>query len=252
MRVKKVLLYGCGLMAGVAVTLAVLVYALTYHPRPLEPVAVLGSTQAPVLRAGQKLRILSWNVQYLAGKNQVFWYETAAGYQGQVAYRPSAEDLARTLSEVARIITEEKPDIVLLQELDEGSKRTDYADQLGRLLERLPPDYGQRVEAFYHRARYVPHPRIRGAIGMKLAILSKYRIREARRYQLPLMPQNLLSRQFYFKRALLEARLPVEGGPDLVVVDTHFDAWTAGTDTSERQAQATAALLARLEQQGCT
>ena len=252
MRVKKVLLYGCGVMAGVAVTLAVLVYALTYHPRPIEPVAVLASTQAPILRAGQKLRILSWNVQYLAGKNQVFWYETAAGYPGPVAYRPSAEDLARTLSEVARIITEEKPDIVLLQELDEGSKRTDYADQLGRLLERLPPDYGQRVEAFYHRARYVPHPRIRGAIGMKLAILSKYRIREARRYQLPLMPQNLLSRQFYFKRALLEARLPVEGGPDLVVVDTHFDAWTAGTDTSERQAQATAALLARLDQQGCT
>ena len=107
MRVKKVLLYGCGVMAGVAVTLAVLVYALTYHPRPIEPVAVLGSTQAPILRAGQKLRILSWNVQYLAGKNQVFWYETAAGYPGPVAYRPSAEDLARTLSDVARIITEE-------------------------------------------------------------------------------------------------------------------------------------------------
>ena len=117
------------------------VYALTYHPAPVEPVPVVGSAQAPVLRAGQKLRILSWNVQYLAGKNQLFWYETTAGYQGPVADRPSPEDLAQTLSEVARIITNEKPDIVLLQELDDGSKRTDYADQLSLLLERLPQDY---------------------------------------------------------------------------------------------------------------
>jgi endonuclease/exonuclease/phosphatase family metal-dependent hydrolase len=36
------------------------------------------------------------------------------------------------------------------------------------------------------------------------------------------------------------------------MVNTHFDAWTAGTDTSERQAQAAATLLARLDQEGST
>lgn len=252
MRIKLILGYGGGAILGVAGGLAVLVYALTYHPRPVESVPVQGATNAPVLQAGQKVRILSWNVQYLAGKNHLFWYETPAGYRGPVADRPSPEDLARTLAEVARIITEEKPDIVLLQELDDGSKRTDFTDQLALLLGRLPPDYGQRVEAFYHRATYVPHPHIRGAIGMKLAILSKYRIQTAVRHQLRIMPQDILSRQFYFKRALLEARLPVQGGPDLAVVNTHFDAWTAGTDTSERQVQATAALLAHIDRQGCT
>ena len=87
---------------------------------------------------------------------------------------------------------------------------------------------------------------------MKLAILSKYRIHRAVRHQLPVMPQDIFSRQFYFKRALLEARLPVEGGAELVVVDTHFDAWTGGADTSERQAQASAALLAQIDRQGWT
>ncbi len=87
---------------------------------------------------------------------------------------------------------------------------------------------------------------------MKLAIVSKYRIKAALRHQLPLMPKDIFSRQFYFKRALLEARLPVEGGPDLVVMNTHFDAWTGGTDTSERQAQAVAQLLAQIDKEGST
>ena len=148
MRIKKLLLFGSGALAAVAAALAVLVYALTYHPQPVEPVPVLGGTNAPVLKAGQKLRILSWNVQYLAGKNYLFWYETPAGYQGPVAERPSTEDIARTLAEVARIMTEEKPDIVLLQELDDGSKRTDYMDQLTRLLERLPQTTGNSSKPF--------------------------------------------------------------------------------------------------------
>ena len=232
-------------MAAVAGALALLVYALTYHPGPVEPMAVHGGTNAPILRPGQRLRILSWNVQYMAGKNHVF------NYEGGHDARPSPAEIAATLADVARIVREEAPDIVLLQEVDDGSRRTDYEDQAARLLALLPADYSQHVSAFYHRAAFVPDPRILGAVGMKLLTLSKYRIREAVRHQLPLMPKDPLTRQFYFKRAILEARLPVAGGKDFAALNTHFDAWAAGTETKARQTACAQALLERLDRAGC-
>jgi len=245
-RIKKTLTWGCTATAGVAVAAAVLVYALSYHPKPVERLAVLGATNAPDLRPGQKLRVLTWNVQYMAGKNHRFFYE------GGRDERPSAEEIEATLAGVARVIREEEPDIVLLQEVDCRSGRTDHMDQVARLLALLPAEYTQHVSAFYHKAAFVPHPHILGAVGMELVTLSKYRIREALRHQLPLMPKDPLTRQFYFKRAILEARLPVAGGKDFVALNTHLDAWAAGTDTMSRQTAFAQALLEKLEDAGCT
>jgi len=248
---RRIVLWVCALLGGLAVAAVVAVYAVTYHPRAREAVPIRALGEAPLLKAGQKIRILSWNVQYLAGKNHVFWYEARKGFPGVVSDRPSPQDIARTLREVARVITEENPDIVLLQELDDGSRRTDFGNQSALLLELLPRDYAQLAEAFYHKASYIPDRHIRGAVGMKLGILSKYKIRAATRHQLPLLPKDPLTRQFYFKRAMLEARLPVQGGGEFVVVDTHLDAWTQGTDTLQRQVQAVKSLLTRLDQEGC-
>lgn len=224
------------------------VYAVTYHPRPVETVPITGSREAPLLQPGQTLKIMSWNVQYLAGKERLFWYDAPKDFRGPVDTRPTRSDLDRTLREVVRIIQEEQPDILLLQELDDGSKRTDYEDQLALLSNRLTA-YVQQAEAFYHRAKFVPDPHIWGAVGMKLAILSKYRIQAAARHQLPCLPKNLLTRQFYLKRAVLEVRLPVAGGRDFVVFNTHFDAWAAGTGTAQKQVAAVQSLLAPLDRE---
>jgi len=56
-------------------------------------------------------------------------------------------------------------DVVLLQEIDDGAARTDYNDQLARLLPLLPPEYVCHTTAFYWKAAYVPHPRIHGGAG---------------------------------------------------------------------------------------
>lgn len=245
MKLMKILVRGGVALAGLAAALVLLVYALTYHPKPVERVEIHGGTNAPVLRPGQKLRILSWNVQYMAGKNHIFFYE------GGPDERPSPADIAASLASVARVIREEDPDIVLLQEVDDGSRRTDYEDQAARLLVLLPAEYRQHTAAFYHKAAFVPDPHLLGAVGMKLVTLSKYRIRQAVRHQLPLVPKDPLTRQFYFKRAILEAHLPVAGRNDFVALNTHFDAWADGTDTMARQVACAQALLDPLDRAGC-
>jgi endonuclease/exonuclease/phosphatase family metal-dependent hydrolase len=191
---------------------------------------------------------MSWNVQYMAGKGYVFWYDLFD--ESGPDERPSPEAITATVVEVARVIADESPDVILLQEVDDGASRTDGEDQLERLLGMLPDDYACSASAFYWKALFVPHPRIMGSAGMKLSTISRYRIDEATRHQLPIMPSDPLTQQFNFRRAILEVRLPVEGNAALVVLNTHLDAFAQGTDTMQQQVALATGLLDDLSAAG--
>lgn len=235
-------------LAFLVILFLIWVWLSTYHPRKVQSEPVICFNESSKLKSGQKLKVLSWNVQYLAGKNYVFFYDLPNNSGPDE--RPSSEDIAKTTKEVARIIHDENPDIILLQELDDGAKRTDYQDQLASLVSLLPEDYACYASAFYWKASFVPHPRIKGKVGMKLVILSKYKIKEAIRHKLALIPANLLIQQFNLKRAVLEVRLPVDGADDFVVLNTHLDAFAQGTNTLEKQVRQVQSILEKLDQNG--
>jgi endonuclease/exonuclease/phosphatase family metal-dependent hydrolase len=224
-----------------------LVWVTTYHPLQLEPVPVYSRGSAPMLRPGQTIKIMTWNIQYLAGKNYVFFYDLLDGSGPD--QRPSSKDISLTLGEAVRVIRDENPDIILLQEVDCGAGRTDRRDQLEDLLAKLPEEYCCYTSAWYWKASFVPHPRIMGPVGMKLAVISKYRISQAVRHQLPVMPDNIFTRQFNFRRAVLEARLPVSDGTEFVAMSTHLDAFAQGNNTMERQVAQVKDLLDNLSAQ---
>jgi predicted extracellular nuclease len=115
------------------------VYFATYHPSNVQQETVNCGENAPTLKAGQQLKVLSWNVQYMAGKGYVFFYDLLDNSGPDT--RPSKDSISLTIKEVARIITRENPDIILLQEIDEGAARTDQEDQLKRLLGLINKDY---------------------------------------------------------------------------------------------------------------
>ncbi|CAD5107589.1 endonuclease/exonuclease/phosphatase family protein [Zestomonas carbonaria] len=229
----------------VATSLAALVYSLTWHPSAREELAVACTAQAPELQPGQALKLMTWNVQYLAGKRYLFWHDLPDGSGPDL--RPTAADLAYTLDEVARVIRDEAPDLVLLQELHDGARASDYQDQLALLNERISDLYPCSTQAFYWQAAFVPHPKILGSVGMKLATLSRFRIERAERLQLPQLPADPLSRQFGLKRALQLNYLPVRGGGRLAVINTHLDSFVQGDDTLRRQVEMSRDLLDRLE-----
>lgn len=219
-----------------------------FRPPPRQPQTVFGPDTGPVLRTGQTVKVISWNVQYMAGKNYVFFYDLPDGCGPDK--RPSKADIEATLRAAARIIREEDPDIVLLQEVDDNARRTDFEDQLEQLLNLLPPDYKFHASAFYWKSPFVPHPKIMGAVGLKLSVVSKYKIALALRHQLPLEDAGVVRRMFHLKRAVLETRLPVENDRDFVVMNTHLSAFVRKPDTMERQVEAVKSLIDRLAGQG--
>lgn len=238
------------LMVLLTVVLWVAVYTFTWRPAEREAVAVRCSStlQPALLVPGQALKVMTWNIQYLAGKRYVFWYEQADGNGPDE--RPTPDDLAFNLDEVVRLIRDESPDLVLLQEVSDGARNTDYQDQLALLQERLADLYPCSTAAFNWQAEFIPHPRIWGSAGLKLATLSRYRIDSGERLQLPVQPANLVSRQFQPKPALLVSYLPLHDGGRLAVINTQQYSKRPDHTTLRQQTEYTAALLDRLQGSG--
>ncbi len=242
-RFIKLSLWLVGGIALIVAVLAVAVWTLTFHPEAVQPAPVVCTGHPQPLTPAQTVKILSWNVQYMAGKGYWFFYE------GGTDTTPTKAHIRQTLDQAARVIKAEDPDIVLLQEIDEAARRTHYTDQLKLLQKYLDERYPCRTEAFYWKSGFVPHPDIWGPVGMKLVILSKYRISKATRHQLPLIPENWVSRQFNLKRTLLAARIPYKD-TEIVVMNTHLSAFAQGTDTMERQVAAVKSILTSHTQAG--
>ena len=221
-------------LVSTVVLVAVLLWANADHPRDGSEVQVFCKAEAPQLRRGQKIKIMTYNVQFLAGKNYVFFYDIpdfSGGDDTRVDYR----DIVSTADGIARMIAGESPDIICFQEIDDGSRRTNYIDQLSILLERLPSDYSCYTSAFYWRIKFLPHPKLFGSIGMKTAIISKYKISRTVRRNLPDLPVNIFMRQFYGKKLILQAFLPVDDGSQISMMSTHLDAFTIGSDIMTKQ-----------------
>jgi endonuclease/exonuclease/phosphatase family metal-dependent hydrolase len=226
--------------------IAVMIYSLTWRPETKEVAPISCSASAPTLVAGQALKVMTWNVQYLAGKRYVFWNDLAAGDDE----KPTPEDMAFSLDEVARVIRDEQPDVVLLQELDDGAKATDYQHQLKLLHERLADLYPCNTSAYDWKADFVPNPHIFGSVGRQLATLSRFQIEHAERLQLPVTAGNPISRQFNPRDALLVAYLPLSDGGQLALLNTHLDRTAEHDDSLQSQVSAVAKVLDKFEGRG--
>lgn len=53
-------------------SLLILIYVITYHPDQAEPAEIVCNENAPILKENSKIKVLVWNVQYLAGKKRFF------------------------------------------------------------------------------------------------------------------------------------------------------------------------------------
>lgn len=240
------------------VAIAVL-WVRAYAPGDTELTAIHCSADVPAWSPQTPLKVMSYNVQYMASKNYVFFYDVdvddpervaAVAQAGKtIASYPSREHMFWTLDEVAKLIREEDPDVVLLQEVNGADdSRTHYTDHTAELLARLPADmYPCHTGTSYWKAEFIFHPDVLGPVNMQLLTLSKYRIDESVRHQLPRKANNFLVRPFDFQRALLESRVATSDGKAVALINTHYEAWGAGTGIMEKQVAKTEALLQSLD-----
>lgn len=228
--VRILKLFVFGLLALIAAFLG-WVYLATYHPADEMPLDIVETAEAPLAPSDRPLKILSWNIQFLAGN-----YDNHFFYSGGEDVWPPVERTETVADELAAVLRSENPDVILIQEIDLDADRTGRRNQVEMLLKRLNGQYPVQTSTYYWKADFVPHPAIMGRAGMALTILSKYKLTNAVRYALPMITSDdILTRQFNLKRAIQTADLQLEGGQTLTLLNTHLSAFAQGTDTMERQ-----------------
>lgn len=225
----------------ITLILAGLVYLLTFHPAPVQSEATICPNDAPLYSENQPLKVVSYNVQYMAGKDYVFFYDLLDNSGPDT--RPSPEAIQTTLTGIADLINTMDADVLLLQELHDNNVATDHQNQTELMLEKIGDTYPCYSEAYYWKAGFVPLPEIMGSVGMKLVTLSKYRLENAERHQLSLIPSDPITQAFNLKRAVLTTELPTQQGNRWTLLNTHLDAFSQGTNTMAQQVEEVNTLL---------
>ncbi len=172
------------------------------------------------------VRVMTWNIRFGAGR--IAWFGDACGDRVLL----SENEVYASLQAIVETINKEKPDILLLQEVDLNSKRSGYIDQLQWLLDHTYFNYA--VCGSQWKAQFIPSDGL-GRMDEENAILSRWKISDARRTQLELRKdQDKLTRYFYERCCMVTGRIEIPHVNNLFAVNIHASAF-ATDDTKHKQ-----------------
>jgi endonuclease/exonuclease/phosphatase family metal-dependent hydrolase len=199
-----------------------------FKPDPVEKVEKFG-TAGNIEETDTIFSITTWNLGYFGlGKDCDFFFD------GGKMTRPDREEYVEYSSNVLKYLQEkDKTDFYFFQEVDFYSRRSYYDDQLARLRSVFPGmDY---MYAINYNVSFVPVPpnNPMGKVKSGLVSFSAYNTFENERYAFPTgyaWPVGL----FQLDRCFLLSRIKLPSGKDLVLINTHNEAFDDG---SQRKTQ---------------
>jgi endonuclease/exonuclease/phosphatase family metal-dependent hydrolase len=161
--------------------------------------------------------IMTWNIRYGFGRGP--WFGDACGYK--VLY--SKEEILANLEKIALRIKQVNPDILLLQEAELNSSRSAYVNEVKWLLDKT--DFNYAAYGLQWKAQFVPSDGL-GRIEETNAILSRWKLKDAKRFQLDRRQDQIaIERYFYERYCMVEATVEIPGFKDLVVLNIHASAF---------------------------
>lgn len=217
------------LSAGMAYFAGVLLYSTStdYQPAerlPGETHREAGRTELP----DTALSFLIWNLGYggLGAENDFFYGHGMWLAKGHDV-RPSLSQHTRYQDDIRQFLLSQRVDFYLLQEIDRGSKRSYFTDQVADISKGLPGFYA----GFFpnYRSPWVPIPLLTpwkayGKTWSGLATFSRFQPVETARLSLP-GAFSWPTRLFMLDRCLGLARYRLARGRELLVVNLHNEAY---------------------------
>ena len=228
MKILRYILYI--ILVPVAVLIFLLIYGTLSDYKPDDEILISESTDASPIQ-DSSFNLLIWNVGYCGlGDNMDFFYDGGEGV------RSSQERVEENLKGVIDFVgTLDSVDFLMFQEVDLDSRRSYRTDQL-EVLAALYPDYhtsiGKNYEVFF-----VPLPPNNpyGKVSSGIVTMGRYEASQSVRHSFPgnySWPMGV----FMLDRCFLVNRYPVEGGKELLVINTHNSAYDDGSLKQEQMA----------------
>lgn len=193
-----------------------------YKPQTILPVQVIRQRDS-FLEPEEILTITSFNIGYASlDRDTDFFFDG-----GTMSRGISKEQVENNLSQIITFLSSLDSDFYLLQEVDEKATRSYGIDQHKRLSETFS-DHSSSF-AINYQVPWVPVPLTRpmGHVRAGLLTLSRYSVTDATRYALP-GEFSWPMRVFELDRCLLESRIPIDNGKELVIAHLHLSAYDKG------------------------
>jgi len=218
MRGKKIMIVTGILLAGIILCFGFFLLYMTfsaYRPAPVEKLALKGNPNTPSLTKNE-LTFFSWNIGYGGlGSHMDFFYE------GGTRVRPELDEFRHYFQGIRKTIHDHcGADFIYIQEADSLAKRSYATDEPEDIAKELP-GYCYAYARNYD-CSFVPVPVLHpmGNVISGIATYSGFRPDTVERIAFGSRfswPKQL----FLLQRCFLLLRFHLQGGRDLVVVNTH-------------------------------
>lgn len=186
-----------------------------------------------ILKTDTSYTAVTYNIGFGAyGPDYSFFMDTGemedgtstAGKYGKAVSKESVEKNTEGAAEELRSL---EADFMLLQEVDVDADRSYHINQTGELKEEFS-DYGNVFANNFHSAYlFYPFSDPHGAVEAGLLSFSCFRIGEAERRSYP-VDNSFFTKFTDLDRCFAVMRLPVEGGKELVLINSHMSAYDEG------------------------
>ena len=203
-----------------------------FRPASVQDAAQTAGQTSATLRAGESIRVLTFNTGYAGlDKSQDFFMDGGSGVSPTGGRAKVEENLAGILA----AIQEANAQIVLLQEVDQSSVRTNRIDETAYYQQNTGLNAAYAVN---YQCGFVPFPLPPiGAVKSGVLTLSAYQPAQAQRQSLP-VPFKWPIRVANLKRCLLVERIPVaDSGRELVLINLHLEAYDDGEGKAAQNRQ---------------
>ncbi|MGD0583226.1 MAG: endonuclease/exonuclease/phosphatase family protein [Bacteroidales bacterium] len=218
--IKALLIAVIVIAAGLA---GIIIYAVITDYRPQEKTTLEVNDSPGQLSDSLALSLLTWNIGYCGLDNKMdFFYDG-----GTKVFTPKLQCLKNLSAVMTFLKANDSIDIVFLQEIDRKSKRSYKVDEYATVRDHVK--YASGAFATNYKVFFVPVPFTSpmGSVNSGITILSKYVPASSVRYSFPgtySFPKQL----FMLDRCFMVNRYPLKNGKELLIINTHNEAFDPG------------------------
>ena len=210
---------------------AFLLYISSTDYKPEDVVAVnVQRNQETQLASDQIFSITSFNLGYGGlDKNEHFFMDGGSNSRAS-----SKEKVEENMMAIGDFLKTTDSDFYFLQEVDRDSTRSFHINEEDYLMEKLPQYSSTFAQNYLVKWVPVPITKPHGSVDSGLVTLAKYQIDESKRFSLK--GQESWPRQlFELDRSMLEQRIPLSNGKELVLINAHLSAYDKGGKVRKQQ-----------------
>jgi endonuclease/exonuclease/phosphatase family metal-dependent hydrolase len=200
---------------------------------------VTNNSTLDLVNTSETYSITTYNIGFGAySQNYTFFLDSGyddngnetVGYYGKAL---SKDDVLFNTNGAIKTIQEKSPDFALFQEVDTNSTRSYHVNQYEKITSNFTT-YDQTFCSNFHSA-FLPYPLydMHGSVQAGLAIMSKYKVTSANRYEYTI--SNSMSKFFDLDRCFAVNTISVSNGKTLYIVNSHMSAYDSGGTIRKQQ-----------------